>query len=169
VKVQNLLAVIVVGAISAFPQGRPRPEVPPMHARQPHHFFPGAFPLFLGDYDYYPGYAPPAPSVVVLEQPPLYVLVPPPPSDPPKPEIHEYQQPATASASPTSDEAQAFAIVLKDGSVHSAVAVAVQAGAIYYVEPNGSHRLVSIELVNREATERLNRERKLRLQLPPAA
>jgi hypothetical protein len=84
------------------------------------------------------------------------------PSDPPKPEIHEYQQPAVPSA----DEQQAFAIVLNDGSVHSAVAVTVQGNGLYYVEPDGRHRLVSLDAVDREATRRLNRERKLQLQLP---
>jgi hypothetical protein len=168
VKAQILLAVILVGATGAFPQVGPRSGVPPIHATRPHHFFPNALPLFLGDFGYgYGGYEP-APSVVMLQQPALYVLVPPAPSVPLKSEIHEYQQPAAVPAPPTADEAQAFAIVLKDGSVHSAVAVTVQASAIYYVDPDGSHRLVSLELVDREATGRLNREHRLRLQLPPA-
>lgn len=98
-----------------------------------------------------------------LQQPHLYVLVPPAPIEPPRPEIHEYQ-----SAAPAANEDQTFAIVLRDGSVHSAVAVTVQKGALYYVEPDGAHRLVSLEALDREATQRMNRERKLQLQLPPA-
>jgi hypothetical protein len=77
--------------------------------------------------------------------------------------MHEYSHPATST-----DEEQAFAIVLKDGSVHSAVAVTVQANGLYYVEPDGSHRLVKLDALDHEATARLNRERKLQLQLPPA-
>jgi hypothetical protein len=153
VQAQILLAVILVGATSAFPQGGLRPEKPVRHR-----FYPSAFPWSFGDY----GYAP-APSVVVLEQPPLYFLMPPTPSEPPRPEIHEYQ-----SAALTATEDQAFAIVLRDGSVHSAVAVTVQKGALYYVQPDGAHRLVPLEALDREATQRLNRERKLQLQLPPA-
>ena len=161
-RAQILLAVILVGATSAFPQGGFRSDIPPRHATQPHRYFPSAFPFFLGDYGYgYEGYAL-APSVVVVPQPPLYVLLPPEPSAPPKSEIHEYQRPAAA------DQEQAFAIVLRDGSVHSAVAVTVQDNALYYVEPDGGHRLVSLDALDREATGRLNRERKLRLQLPPA-
>jgi len=168
VKAQILLGIVLVGASSAFPQGGIRSGFPPTRAAEPRHFFPGAFPWFLGDYyGYgYESYAP-APSVVIVQQPPLYVLVPPAPSVPPKPEIHEYQQPAATSAPPTVDE-RAFAIVLKDGSVHSAVAVTVQRNALYYVEPGGGHRLVSLDALDREATGRLNRERKLQLQLPPA-
>jgi hypothetical protein len=155
VKAQILLAVILVGATSAFPQSGLRSEKPARHR-----FYPSAFPWFLGDYGY--DYAP-APSVVMVQQPPLYVLIPPAPSEPPRPEIHEYQ-----SAAPTANEDQAFAIVLRDGSVHSAVAVTVQKGALYYVEPDGAHRLVSLNDLDREATQRLNRERKLQLQLPAA-
>jgi hypothetical protein len=168
VKAQILLAVILVGASNAFPQAGFRSGDRPMRATEPRRFFPSAFPLFLGDYGYgYESYAP-APSVVVLEQPPFYVVAPPAPSVPPKPEIHEYQPAAAALAPSAVGEEQAFAIVLRDGSVHSAVAVTVQHSALYYVEPGGGHRLVSLEAVDREATLRLNRERKLQLQLPPA-
>ncbi len=155
-KAQILIAVVLVGATSAFPQN------PGRHAAAPHRFFPGAFPWFLGDYSY-DGYAP-APSVIMLQQPSLYVLMPPAPSEPPKPEIHEYPSPGA----PAANDDQTFAIVLRDGSVHSAVAVTVQKGALYYVEPDGAHRLVPVQALDREATERLNRERKLQLQLPPA-
>jgi hypothetical protein len=162
VKAHILVTVILVETTSAFAQFGPRPGNSPMHATQPHRFFPSGFPLFLGDYGYgYDNYAP-APSVVMVQQPPLYVLLPPEPSAPPKSEIHEYQRPAAA------EQEQAFAIVLRDGSVHFAVAVTVQQSALYYVEPDGGHRLVSLDALDREATGRLNRERKLRLQLPPA-
>ena len=168
VKARILLAVILVGASSAFPQGGIRPDIPPRHATQPHRFFPGGFPWFPGDYGYsYDGYAPAA-NVVMLPQPPLYVLIPQAPSIPATPEIHEYQQAASTSAPPVAEPEKAFAIVLKDGSVHSAVAVTVQDSALYYVEPDGGHRLVSLDALDREATGRLNRERNLRLQLPPA-
>lgn len=166
VRAHTLLAVILAGSTGAFPQAGPRSGVPPLRARPSRHSFPSPFPLFLDDYGYsYSGYAPPPNVVVVQQPPPLYVLVPLAPSVPPKPEIHEYQQPGAAE--PPVDEQTAFAIVLKDGSVHSAVAVTVQASALHYVEPDGGHRLVSLDAVDREATRRMNRERKLQLQLPP--
>ena len=161
VKAQFLPAIIFVAATSAFPQAGVRPVGSATRATQPHRAFPNIFPWFFGDYGY-DAYEP-TPSVVMVEQPPLYVVVPTAPSAPPKAEMHEYSQPTTAA-----DEEQTFAIVLKDGSVHAAVAVTVQANGLYYVEPDGAHRLVKADALDREATVRLNRERKLQLQLPPA-
>jgi hypothetical protein len=167
VKAQILAAIVLIGATGAFAQTGVRFGVPPMHSRPIHHSQ-GGFPWFIGDYGYgYPGYAP-APSVVVVQQPPLYFLLPQTPSAPPKPEIHEYHQPTPIPAQPLADDTQAFAIVLKDGSVYSAIAVTVQDSGLHYVEPDGGHRLVSLDRVDREATRRLNLERKLQLQLPPA-
>jgi hypothetical protein len=178
VKAYVLLGLMLLGASCAFAQGGMRSGLPPAHpATRPadgrthpgfgHRFFPAAFPLLLGDYYDYPGYSP-APNVVVVQQtPPLYVLVPQAPADPPKPEIHEYNQPAAPQPQVSADEQQAFAIILRDGTVHSAVAVTVQGNALHYVEPDGRHRLVSLDAVDRDATSRLNRERKLQLQLPP--
>jgi hypothetical protein len=153
-------AIIFVAATSAFPQAGVRPVNSPMHQGQPRRAFPNLFPWFPGDYGY-DAYAP-TPSVVMVQQPPLYVVVPAVPAAPPKAEMHEYSHPSA-----TGDE-QAFAIVLRDGSVHSAVAVTVQANGLYYVEPDGAHRLVKLDALDREATARLNRERKLQLQLPAA-
>lgn len=165
-KAQIVLAVILVGATGAFAQRGPRSGVPPVHPRAPQHLFPNGFPLFLGDYgSSYSAYAP-APSVVVVQQPPFYVLVPQAPSDPAKPEIHEYHEATVAAPQPVDE--QAFAIVLRDGSVYSAIAVTVQGSALHYVEPDGGHRLVSLDAVDRETTRRLNQERKLQLRLPPA-
>src|SRR5271156_2050438 len=95
VKALIVLGIVLVGATCAFPQGAVRSGFSPARAAESRHFFPGAFPWFLGDYyGYgYESYAP-GPSVVIVQQPPLYVLVPPAPSVPPTPEIHEYQQPA---------------------------------------------------------------------------
>jgi len=128
----------------------------------------GPFPFFYGDY--YPGYSDyaPAPSVVVVQPPPppVYVMVPPPP--PAQLEIREYRMPAEAPQPSSADDAPAFAIVLKDGSVHSAIAVTVQEDSLYYVEPDGRPRLVPLDALDREATRRANRERKLVLQLPPS-
>src|SRR5882724_5055109 len=91
------------------------------HPRAGHRFGFGGFPLFAGEYDYAP-----APSLVVVQPSPLYVMVPETPitSAPAKSEIREYPKP-TAETKPSTDDQPAFAIVLSDGTVHSAVAVTV--------------------------------------------
>src|SRR5579864_2337748 len=136
---------MLIGGTVAFPQGGMHSGLPPVHPAPPpaagtrhafsHRFFPSAFPLFLGDDYGYPEYSP-AQNVVVVQQPPLYVMVPQAPSEPPKPEIHEYTQSAAAPAEVAVDEQQAFGIVLRDGTVHSAVAVTVQGNSLHYVEPD---------------------------------
>lgn len=156
----RFLVALLFVATSAFPQTGMRPAGPPFHGMRPHRTFSNFLPWFYGDYGY-DASAPPAPSVVLIEQPPLYVAVPLAPAAPPKAEMHEYSHPAASS-----EKDQTFAIVLKDGSVLSAVAVTSQAGGLYYVDPDGAHRLVKLEALDREATMRLNRERHLQLQVP---
>jgi len=92
--------------------------------------------------------APPAPAAA--EQPPV------------TPEIHEYSAPV-APASAT--EPATFAIVLKDGRTLSATAVTIQGSALQMVEPDGEHRRVPLDSIDREVTRRRNAERNLRLQL----
>jgi hypothetical protein len=122
----------------------------------------------FGGYDY--GYAPQGLSVVVVE--------PPPPAYPPVPErppetatmvIHEYQPLSATAVQPPEGDQPLFAIVLKNSTTLSASAVVVQNGALHIVDPDGGHQRVLMEAVDREATKRVNQERKLQLQLPPPA
>ena len=127
-----------------------------------------AYPLFLGDYDYgYPGYAP-APNVVIVQQPPAYVVLQNAPSAAPSGEIHEYAPAPSSAPTDSTEESPAFAIVLKDGSVRSAVAVAAQNDSLHYVDLDGRHQHVALETVDRAATRKRNRENHLELQLPPS-
>jgi hypothetical protein len=123
-------------------------------------FFPSAFPLLLGGDDY--GY-PPAPNIIIMEQPPPQTIVQQAPRETVRAEIHEYQPTEPVPG----EEQPAFAIVLKDGSVQSAVAVSVQDDVLQYVDPDGEHRRVPLDTVDRQTTRRVNRERKLELHLPP--
>jgi hypothetical protein len=122
-------------------------------------FFPSAFPLFLGGDD--SGY-PPASNIIIMEQPPPVQQA---PCETVRSEIHEYNP--TAAEPVPGEEQPAFAIVLRDGSVHSAVAVSVQDEVLNYVDPDGEHRRVPLDTVDRQATRRVNRERKLELHVPP--
>jgi len=118
-----------------------------------------------GDYaaysgDYVAGYqAPTQPSVVVLPQ----MAMPPLPLLPPRPsEIREYNWPASSSGSTP----EAFSIVTKDQRVESAIAVWAQDGALLYVTPDGSNKRISINAVDRAATQQRNAEKHLTLSIP---
>ena len=127
------------------------------------------FPLYPAAYDY--GYPPgydynyaPGPTVVIVPPPPPYVVVQEAPPPIVRPEIREYQPPSFQPT--TGEEPPSFSIALKDGSVHSAVAVAVDNDTVRYVDPDGAHQSVALGAVDREATARLNRARNLQLRLP---
>ena len=137
---------------------RPRPSRP---------IFPLGFGGYgFGGYDY--DYMPQSPNVVALPPPPpVYVPLPERPPEPATMVIHEYRPlSAAATQAPAGDE-PLFAIVLKNGMTLSASAVIVQNDGLHIVDPEGAHQRVSMDTVDREATMRVNRERKLQLQLPP--
>jgi hypothetical protein len=179
----GLTGVVTTGAFAQDPRQmmrgdgnrppHPAPVTPGLSGR-PHPARPFApiFPLGFGGYgfggyDY--SYAPQAaPSVVVVgPPPPAYVPVPERPPETATMVIHEYQPlSAGATQAPEGDQ-PLFAIVLKDSTILSASAVVVQTDALHIVDSDGAHQRVPLEAVDREATRRVNRERKLQLQLPP--
>ena len=131
-------------------------------------FFPYAYPLFGGGYDY--GY-PPEPNVIVIQQPAPQVIVQQVPREVVRPEIHDYKEPppAVAAAPPGANtEGATFMIALNDGSRKSANAVWVQNGALHYVDTEDRHHQVPLQSVDRQSTRKLNRERKLDFWLPAA-
>jgi hypothetical protein len=161
----------VPGQSSGLPPVSPIPSVqpvrPPAGPYRPANRFAGgrygyAGPLLWGGYDY--DYYPPAPNVIVVPPAPAPVVVQEVPPPVAHSEVREYAL-ATAPAGPQAEQAS-FAIVLKDGSIRSAVAVSVQDNTVHYVDPDGQHLNVSLDQIDRDATKRLNTERKLRLQLP---
>jgi hypothetical protein len=149
--------------------GSPRPQFAPQRIPQRGFRSPGYYPFpFYSDLGYYPAtYSFPAESapggVTIIQQ-----FAPPGPASAEEqsavtPQIHEYPAPAAPSSGA---EPATFAIVLKDGSALSASAVTVQGDALQIVDPDGRHRRVSLDTIDREATRRRNAERNLRLQLP---
>jgi hypothetical protein len=116
--------------------------------------------------------------VLFVQQPPLFppiveqsvhrVVEP-----PVHPVVTDYKWPAAGAASSHSalsttseSEPQAFAIVLKDGSTLSAVAVFASDDGLHYVDPDERHLRISMREVDRAATLKLNRARNLNLHLP---
>jgi hypothetical protein len=80
--------------------------------------------------------------------------------------VNEYQW-KDAGASATDTSSPTFTIALKDGSLRYAAATWSQNGQLYYVDSEGKQEVLSSNLIDRSATQRLNEEKKLRLQLPP--
>jgi hypothetical protein len=80
--------------------------------------------------------------------------------------VNEYQWKDVGVASADSSS-PTFTIALKDGSLRYAAATWLQNRQLYYVDSEGKQEVLSSNRIDRGATERLNEEKKLRLQLPP--
>ena len=149
--------------IPPFSGVSPRPQFAPRRAPEHGGRFPGYSPLL-----YYPAtYSAPADAapagVTIIQQfvPPVPAVAAEQPSV--IPQIREYAAPVAPASGA---EPATFAIVLKNGSVLSAAAVTVQGNALQIVDPDGEHRRVPLDAIDRETTRRRNAERNLRLQLP---
>ena len=146
------------------------------------------YPIFTGD-----GYAsempyPPYPYEQMQPQPqqqpppPVTVVMPPqqsappatinqyvPDADPaPPPEnssVQVYQVPASPRPEPAEPPRPAFFIALKDGWVYTTSQYWVESGTLHYITAQGTHNQVSLNLVDRQTSARLNRGRDF--QLPP--
>ena len=84
---------------------------------------------------------------------------------PANPVIHEYNfnsEPVQVAGKPP-----AFTIMLKNGSTRLATASWVQGGELHYLDLQSRQMLLPAEVIDREATERANAEKSLRLDLPP--
>ena len=129
-------------------------------ARSP---FPSAYPYGYG-YNYLP-YDTVAPYAYSPQ--PIFLVPPPPPAiEPPPREVHpvvtDYKFPAASGSA----EPQTFAIVLKDGSTLAATTIVSSADGLHFVDPDERHLRISMAAVDRAATLKLNRDRKLTLYLP---
>lgn len=84
-----------------------------------------------------------------------------------RPTIQSYSAPSAPRPEP-SEEQPLFFIGLTDNSVYTAVAYWVEGGTLNYITPQGRHNQVSLSLIDRETTARLNRGSKFQLHLPGA-
>lgn len=80
--------------------------------------------------------------------------------------IQSYQAPSAPRPEPAEDQVMFF-IALKDSSVYTAVAYWVEDGTLHYITPQGRHNQVSLDLVDRQTSARLNEGRKVEFHLPP--
>ena len=70
-------------------------------------------------------------------------------------------EPTVAEESPT------FLIAFKDHTIYAAIAYWVEGDTLHYVTNQRTHHQVSLALVDRELSDRLNRERQVDFRLPP--
>jgi len=84
-----------------------------------------------------------------------------------RPTIQTYSAPSAPRPEPSEDQ-PLFFIGLTDNSVYTAVAYWVEGGTLNYITPQGRHNQVSLSLIDRETTARLNRGSKFQLHLPGA-
>ena len=88
---------------------------------------------------------------------------------PQPPPYQQYQGPVPVeSQAPAQPENPTYLIAFKDHTIYAAVAYWVEGQTLHYVTNQNTHNQVSLDLVDRELTERLNRERDIEFRLPPA-
>jgi hypothetical protein len=130
-------------------------------------YFPfyGSYPLF-GDYGQEFPAAPPNATYITNNAPaaPSAAYPPEPPQKPANPVTHEYTWPNQGP--PATGEAAVFTIALKDGSRRSALAAWVQDGMLHYVDGNGKKQVLASDIIDGDATQRLNKEKNLAIHLP---
>jgi len=97
------------------------------------------------------------------QQPNVIVVYPqaPPPAAFAAPQQQPYDEPAAAAV-----EAPHYLIAFKDHTIYSAIAYWVDGDTLHYFTSGNTHNQVSLSLVDRDLTERLNRESGTDLRLP---
>ena len=66
---------------------------------------------------------------------------------------------------PQSEERKSVLIAFKDHTIYAAFTYWLEGETLHYVTVHGTHNQVSLGLVDRELTERLNRERGVEFRL----
>jgi signal peptidase I len=147
---------------------------------------PYAFPVYVGGYGYsgyadpgYAGYYAPEqqPDVNAVNPPQVVInqnFIP----EHATPVMHEYSQdfsgvqvyqaPGRESAGSAEEDTtnSYYLLAFKDHSIYSAFAYWVEGDTLHYVTPQRVHNQASLSLVDRELTERLNRDRSMQVKLP---
>jgi len=88
------------------------------------------------------------------------------PPDQPIDTIRTYDAPGRAPVEVAEDATPYYLLAFKDSSVYSAFAYWVEGDTLHYVISDRIHNQASLNLVDRELTERLNRDRSMQVKLP---
>lgn len=81
--------------------------------------------------------------------------------------IYGPQSSASEPAAPVAEENPTFLIAFKDHTIYASIAYWVEGDTLHYVTNQNTHNQVSLDLVDRELSDRLNRERQVDFRLPP--
>jgi len=182
-----------VGAsISGFPPYTGVQPGAPNYPRNSTIAVPYAYPVFYPDYGYGQQQSPNV-TVVVPQQPAPTVVINQnygPEQQPPKTTVLESRESSglrvwdgsstksapqspegadlRAPSSVPDDKPNIYLIALKDGTIRTAIGYWVEDGTLHYVTPQSSVNHVTLDMVDRESSEQLNRERKLDFDLKSA-
>jgi hypothetical protein len=141
-----------------------------------------AFPVYVGGYDN--SYAPQEPA---QQQPNVTVIYPPQQTATPlmiqagpngeyttmgqRQPVSVYEPPRrreSVSDSEPAAESTRYLLAFKDHTIYSAVAYWADGDTLHYFTAGNTHNQASLSLIDRELTERLNRELGIDFKLPPA-
>lgn len=152
------------------------------------------YPVFVGGFGYGYGYAyPQEPAVTVVQAPPDPQSAPPtvivnnyytpdaakplmrdytstPPEEAPGPEgLTIYRAPAHERPAPAKEQpATLYLIAFRDGSIFPALGYWIEGDTLHYITTQGTHNKASLSLIDKELSERLNRERRVEFDLGKA-
>jgi hypothetical protein len=84
--------------------------------------------------------------------------------------IRVYGPEQSVSVEPTTpaNENPTYLIAFKDHTIYAALAYWLEGSTLHYVTNQNTHNQVSLDLVDRELSDRLNRERNVDFRLPSA-
>jgi hypothetical protein len=111
------------------------------------------------------GYSSGGPSVMIVSNSPYgYAAAPPPDYAPPPPEpvVRQY----SSAAQEQKYETPLFLLAFKDGSIKAVLAYWVDGTTLHYVSMDHEQRQAALASVDRDLSERFNRERNVTFRLP---
>jgi len=142
--------------------------------------YPVAVPVYVGGYGYggygYDMALPQAPMYQQQQQQPNVIVVYPPAPAYSSYPAYSYQPPAQSNVVEAPDQIQAqdqdqathYLLAFKDHSIYSAVAYWVEGDTLHYFTSGNTHNQVSIPMIDRELTKKLNEGSGLEVKLPAA-
>jgi len=81
--------------------------------------------------------------------------------------VYGPQSPVSEEVNAQPEESPTYLIAFKDHTIYAALAYWVEGDTLHYVTNQNTHNQVSLDLVDRELSDRLNRERQVDFRLPP--